>query len=213
MFAYCNNNSVLLIDSEGTRPVVGADPQKESADERSASCAVMKEEGKRRARERRPAANCGAATPYNPVEAIGVNCYAYVLGENQSRYVGGGVTTVEDYSVDLVAEMVLSDMQKEGRGIRIIDAYDSPIADNEYRIALRTRKDDYHFMMQHSDGTWSHKPGVCSSRLAAGYNPSIITWDSPKINGWKLASYGMVIEEGVNKSYYYGKTVYFAVCK
>lgn len=36
------------------------------------------------------------------------------------------------------------DAQKDGRKMRIIDSYDSPIESNEYRIALRTGEDDYH---------------------------------------------------------------------
>ena len=43
MFVYCYNNPVVLSDSEGNRPIVGAGPiSKETADERKASCAAVK---------------------------------------------------------------------------------------------------------------------------------------------------------------------------
>ncbi|MBQ3137184.1 MAG: hypothetical protein IJB74_06870, partial [Clostridia bacterium] len=42
MFVYCYNNPVVLSDSEGNRPIVGAGPiSKETADERRQSAAVM----------------------------------------------------------------------------------------------------------------------------------------------------------------------------
>ena len=42
MFAYCNNNPVLYLDSAGYRPVVGDNVQNESAAERKLSCGYMK---------------------------------------------------------------------------------------------------------------------------------------------------------------------------
>lgn len=41
MFAYCNNNPILLVDSDGTRTVVGASLEKETSEERAISCAYM----------------------------------------------------------------------------------------------------------------------------------------------------------------------------
>ena len=41
MFAYCNNNPVLLVDSEGTRPIVGASIQNETELERNQSFNYM----------------------------------------------------------------------------------------------------------------------------------------------------------------------------
>ena len=98
--------------------------------------------------------------------------------------------------------MVLDDAKADGRSMRIIDSYDSPINPNEYRIALRSGEADYHFMLQHSDGSWSHKPSSLPSRLIAGDNPSEIAWDG-------YAKTGRVI----CNNYYNSKTVYFAVTK
>ncbi len=41
MFTYCNNNPILLTDSTGSRPVVGASIKNETTAEREASCAYM----------------------------------------------------------------------------------------------------------------------------------------------------------------------------
>ena len=106
----------------------------------------------------------------------------------------------------VVPVVVLDDAKADGRAMRIIDSYDSPINENEYRIALRTAlrpgSEDYHFMLQHSDGSWSHKPGTLPSRLIDGDNPSEITWDAPSM-----------IEGLTFVNYYNSKTVYFAVTK
>lgn len=105
------------------------------------------------------------------------------------------------------------DAQKDGRKMRIIDSYDSPIESNEYRIALRTGEDDYHFMIQHSDGSWSHKPGFCSTRLIDGDNPSVISWDAPQVDTFLLYKFGIVKEIGYVPNYYDSRMVYFAVSK
>ena len=144
----------------------------------------------------------GAASTYKPTTSTKYNCYAYALGETEWKYVGGSPDAVQDFSVENVAQMVLDDAKADGRSMRIIDSYDSPINPNEYRIALRTGEADYHFMLQHSDGSWSHKPSSLPSRLIAGDNPSEIAWDG-------YAKTGRVI----CNNYYNSKTVYFAVTK
>ena len=109
--------------------------------------------------------------------------------------------------------MVLLDAKKDGKSMRIIDSYDSPIESNEYRIALRTSKEDYHFMVQHNDGSWSHKPGFCSTRLIDGANPSVISWDAPRVDTVLLYKFGIVKEIGSVPNYYDSRTIYFAVSK
>ena len=160
-----------------------------------------------------PASDFGAASPYSPSDSVDYNCYAYALGENQWKYVGGTPDAVENYSVDIVAQMVLDDIRKDGRNIRIIDSYDSPIESNEYRIALRTGVADYHFMVQHNDGSWSHKPGFCSTRLIDGDNPSVISWDAPQVVSFLLSNFGIIREVGSIHNYYDSRTIYFAVSK
>ena len=203
MYAYCGNNPVNRKDTTGqfwiTALIVTAVV---------VVCAVTLS-----ACSSQPTSDFGAASPYSPSDSTDYNCYAYALGENQWKYVGGSPDAVKDFSVDKVAEMVLMDAQKDGRKMRIIDSYDSPIESNEYRIALRTGEDDYHFMIQHSDGSWSHKPGFCSTRLIDGDNPSVISWDAPQVNTFLLYNFGIVKEIGYVPNYYDSRTVYFAVSK
>ena len=155
----------------------------------------------------------GAASPYVPSDSTEYNCYAHALGETEWKYVGGSPYAVTDFSVDNVAAMVLDDAQEDGRAMRIIDSFDSPIANNEYRIALRTGESDYHFMVQHNDGSWSHKPGFASTRLIDGDNPSVVSWDCPKIDSFLLYHFGIVKEIGYEYNYYDSRTIYFAVTK
>lgn len=68
-------------------------------------------------------------------------------------------------------------------------------------------------MVQHNDGTWSHKPGFCGTRLINGANPSVVSWDAPQINSFHLYAFGIVREIGAISNYYDSKTVYFAVTK
>ena len=160
-----------------------------------------------------PISDVGAASPYNPSNSMDYNCYAYALREKQWKYVGGSPDAVQDFSVDNVAQMVLNDAEKDGRSIRIIDSYDAPIESNEYRIALRTGEADYHFMIQHNDGSWSHKPGFCSTRLIDGANPSVVSWDLPQVDSFLLYNFGIAREIGSIHNYYDSATIYFAVSK
>lgn len=97
------------------------------------------------------------------------------MGETQWRYVGGNAFNLESFDVDYIAEQVLKDVKSLGRTIRIIDGYDSPIYSNEYRIALRTGVNDYHFMLQLNNGTWAHKPASFPTRIEDGYNPTLFS--------------------------------------
>ncbi len=200
MFAYCGNNPVNASDPEGHSWILAL---------LVATVAAVAFSGC----SDQPAVNVGAATPYIPSDSLNYNCYAHALGEVEWKYVGGSPGAVEDFSVDNVAEMVLLDAQRDGRTMRIIDSFDSQIANNEYRIALRTGESDYHFMVQHSDGSWSHKPGFCSTRLISGENPSVISWDAPQVDSILLYYYGVVKEVDSVYNYYNSKTIYFAVTK
>jgi len=89
-----------------------------------------------------------------------------------------------------------------GYASRPISGYDYEIFVDEYRIAFRIGntsndinfdmypsgawddvEDDWHFMMQHSDGRWSHKSGDFMSRvLDYGQNPDMNIWHMYKVN-------------------------------
>ena len=201
MFAYCGNDPISKKDSSGqwSANALLSTPS-------AIVCVAALSDGG----SALPISEIGAASPYIPSKSRDFNCYAYVLGEEHWKNVGGSSNAIDDYDVDKVAEMVLADAQRDGRKIRIIDSYDSPIESYEYRIALRTGVNDYHFMMQHCDGTWSHKPGFCKTRLIYDANPSVASWDAPKISElWALL--GVIKETDFEPNYYDSKTIYFAV--
>ena len=201
MYAYCNNNPVMYVDPTGEVGWLAIALVVVVAAVVLTSCSSE------------PTPDVGAAEEYVYSDSTDYNCYAHAIGETEWKCVGGSPDAVKDFDVDNVAEMVLSDAQKDGRTMRIIDSYDSPIASNEYRIALRTGDADYHFMVQHNDGSWSHKPGICSTRLINGANPSVVSWDAPKIDPYFYYYYGIVKEVGSEANYYDSKTIYFAVTK
>ena len=182
LFSYCGNSVISYIDPDGLFAIQGL-----LLAGMLAACTLLLSGCAAKT-------DYGAASPYKPTTSREYNCYAYALGETEWKFVGGREGAVQDFSVENVAQMVLDDAKADGRAMRIIDSYDSPINANEYRIALRTAlrpgSEDYHFMLQHSDGSWSHKPGTLSSRLIDGDNPSEITWDAPSmIEGLTFVNY------------------------
>ena len=186
LFSYCGNSVISYMDPAGLFAIQGL---------LLAACTLLLSGCAAKT-------DYGEASTYKPTTSTKYNCYAYALGETEWKYVGGSPDAVQDFSVENVAQMVLDDAKADGRSMRIIDSYDSPINPNEYRIALRTSEADYHFMLQHSDGSWSHKSSSLPSRLIAGDNPSEIAWDG-------YAKTGRVI----CNNYHDSKTVYFAVTK
>ena len=201
LYVYCGNNPIMRADSSGrwwiTALLVAAIVAVCTTS--LTGCAEQ--------------VDYGAATEYKESNSTKYNCYAYALGETKWRYVGGHQDAVKNFDVENVATMVEQDVKKTGRTIRRIDGYDSPINSNEYRIAMRTGKNDYHFMLQHNDGSWSHKPGICSTRLIKGKNPDAVTWDAPTINNLAYSLFGKIIEVGCESNYYNSKTIYFAISK
>ena len=202
MYAYCGNNPVNRTDPIGQFWVTAL----------IVTAVVVVCTGALSGCSSKSSSDYGAASSYIPSDSTEYNCYAYALGEDKWKYVGGSHDAVNDYSVSAVADMVLEDAKRDGRSIRPIDSFDSPISSNEYRIALRTSVDDYHFMKQHNDGTWSHKPGFCSTRLIDGQNPSVVSWDAPIVDSLLLRM-GIIKEINVLKNYYDSDTIYFAVSK
>ncbi len=200
MFAYCGNNPVTRKDpnGQGWLLVLFA----------VVTCTVFLTGCSSQTKD-----NYGAASEYIPSNSTDYNCYAYALGEDEWKYVGGSYDAVQDYDIDNVAAMVSTDAHNDGRGIRPLENFDSPIESNEYRIALRTGEADYHFMIQHSDGSWSHKPGLCGTRLIDGPNPDAVSWDVPLVDPFLLNNFGIVKEIGSISGYYDSETRYFAVSK
>ena len=132
--------------------------------------------------------NYGAAQEYVYCDDPNINCLAYVLGESVRRNLW---TINGNFDVYNVGSCLVTELTADGYSIRGIDTYDSAIDMDEYRIALRTTKPiditilgvqiysksgDFHFMVQHNDGSWSHKPGWAPSMLLNEDNPSDATW-------------------------------------
>ena len=105
------------------------------------------------------------------------NCYAHALNcmfedRDYSVYSPGAITAVfngsdcftedgslyfrEDLSIKLVTRDC-SSMKINAFGC----SYDSKLHENESKIALTYSKadNDFHFLRQNADGSWSHKPG------------------------------------------------------
>ena len=201
MFAYCLNNPVNGVDPTGalawwiiipliitTIPLLGGceDDSEDDSNE------------------------YGSAWEYEYSGSTNYNCYAHALGIDEWKYVGGSRNAVKDYSLDNVASMVEDDIKKMGWSIRPIDSYDSPIEEDEFRIALATGPNDYHFMVQHSDGTWSHKPGYLPTMSLGDKNPSQVSWD---LYGSLKLSNGKMVVFVVEENYYCNGPIYYAVSK
>lgn len=66
-------------------------------------------------------------------------------------------------------------------------------------------------MLQHNDGTWSHKPSYCPSRLISESNPTIAQWNLPIIDLDLFMNTGKVVETGEIVDYYTNGPLYFAI--
>jgi len=200
MFAYCGNNPVNFADPTGNSawiilpfiiiPLIlgGCEAQSEY----------------------------GAAKDYEECDAQDVNCAGYALGLDEWHNVGGEAGAVSDYDVEIVADQFMQGVKEMGRGIRPIKTYNSPIHQNEYRVALRTTTNsagdpDYHFMVQHSDGSWSHKPGNLPSRMLEYDNPTDAPWPRYVVLFWLQNGELQMAEFATMEDCYCSQTLYFAV--
>jgi len=114
------------------------------------------------------------------------NCYSYAIGLYDCSYNPGDFSSpFLSYSLDAVAKAVQTDFDNLNRGCRIIDSYNSPINENEYRIALRVKNSFlhklinwyYHFMVQTASGKWAEKFGPSGpTEYHHVGNPDIISW-------------------------------------
>ena len=190
MFAYCGNNPISHWDPLGT---YSFDIFEVCIDGVSSGIS--------------PSFGYGAAKPYTRTDDTKFNCLAYALGETEWRNITGYDGTNSD--VYAVAELLFSDLHSAGYSVRMLQFNNSPIYDDEVRIAMRIGESDFHFMVQHNDGTWSHKPGATHSRLATGMNPSEMSWDQPKVSIVLLLL--NIYYETYTENYYNSPTVYFAI--
>ena len=141
------------------------------------------------------------------------NCYAHAFDfdveENKAEYLPEGyLTKIHNYiySEDLLnvmANIVINDAFKNhNRSARLIDNYDSPIYEFEYRVAMRLAYDEenlntngFHFMKQTNTGSWDEKRTTSVNSEHKDYNPTLDSWS------------------GMGQYTYNSKTIYFAVIK
>lgn len=136
----------------------------------------------------------GAAKPYMEVTTHVTNCYNYALGlvkDSDPTYEPGYYYYLENKDseekkeinyadIDDVAKRVVKDMEAYGGDGYILKGLDEPLKDNSYRrIALRLcywEMRDYHFLVQHSDGSWSDKFVGEPSHPFEGDTPETDNW-------------------------------------
>lgn len=134
--------------------------------------------------------NFGSAPSYNEIKLNQVrppNCGGFALritGEQSDFQLGLPSWSSVDVCANRTKEIF--DGLNLGRQIRIVNNYSTPtfpIANNEYRVAIRVRTSnsgytrwDYHFYIQLNDGSWAHKPGGLASEHLGFLNPSTSTW-------------------------------------
>ena len=192
LFAYCNNHPVAAKDSDG-KGIVSLLVLLGAVAVGLSGCSP----------------NENAKVNNVSIPASAYNCYAYALRKTEWEHVGDASKTVLRSVSDIeeVASVVLLD--GADRGIRRLSSISDAISEDEYRIALRTGCgifhdvviEDYHFMRQDADGTWSHKPGQAEIRhLDEGVTPDDVSWDLFTTNG------SVAIED-----FYSSETIYFAI--
>jgi hypothetical protein len=117
-----------------------------------------------------------------------MNCYGFALGIDDSFSPNG--IGFPYTSAERILNNVIIDLDNLGINYRVLDAYNSPISSNEYRIAMRVLYDDYdinpwsfHFIKQLDNGFWAQKNGTSSPSwiLCAGtVDPMDLMWE-PRI--------------------------------
>lgn len=119
----------------------------------------------------------GFELPYSPLKwnippmVLGHNCYDYAFNnydllQGDTSQPGTLPNAIRDnlgsnYSCPLTNSRLVSDHNSPKSGTDIIPISRNMVCPaNTYKIALvMDPKDDYHFLRQNADGTWSHKPG------------------------------------------------------
>ena len=190
LYAYCFNDPVNMADQNGQKP--------------EAVSKITKKIFNKLLNLYKYSTFYGAATKYVKASSTsGKNCYAYAIGRSKALDPGSlsGCSPANN-DVYAIANAVIRDLLALGRTARMIQGWYSQILKNEYRIAVRCGANDYHFMRQNNDGSWSEKPGrfLASKNHPKGVNPDDISWDLPKLVGF-------------SKNYYNSEIIYIAIGK
>ena len=143
--------------------------------------------------------NYGCGGAYRQINDYQTNCLEYALLLNTDAGIGLTTTFLDPKlnSSYFIGRIISTIEYNTSFTCRSIEAYDSAIDADEYRIAARVPHKDgynYHFIYQLSDGTWAGKDDSSPSRHFGNKNPSV----SPEM--WSNDAYSP--EAG---------TIYFAV--
>lgn len=133
----------------------------------------------------------GSATPYVPMSGYGFNCFGYAINEYdewiEPDYENLQIEHPLDFSnYGYYIQLTIDKMTSYNVAARVIPEVDSFICENERRIAFRigdilnVNYTSFHFMKQHIDGSWSHKPGAFPTVLfGQGITPdNLDIWDT-----------------------------------
>lgn len=138
----------------------------------------------------------GAATEYVATQSTSFNCFSYALNLNEGFLNlgwenGNKPTSIkeDDYQTIFIPAAIAA-MNKKKIEVRILKGgISDPIFAFERRICFRVGSfkrgvyDDFHFMKQHNDGRWSHKPGSLPSVLLDyGQTPDTVLWHSVDVD-------------------------------
>ena len=122
--------------------------------------------------------NYGCGGTYRQVNDYQTNCLEYALLLNQDADIGL-TTYLWDPKLNssyFIGRIISTIEYNTSFACRSIEAYNSAIDADEYRIAARVPHKDgynYHFIYQLSDGTWAGKDDSSPSRHFGNKNPSI----------------------------------------
>ena len=153
--------------------------------------------------------NYGNAEEYTAITSSDINCFGYAINIDSWIDISffQACTRADDAMYyNRIVPAVIQEAYDYGVNLRYLNGINESIRSNERRIAFRVSRDssntyyDFHFMKQHSDGSWSHKLGSYSS---AQFNTAYT--DTPEYNSaWYYFNSSFQI-------YYNTATVYFAV--
>ena len=185
MFVYCGSNPVAFIDSTGTRRVGILEAYIE------ASAHGTTHPNSDLAKE--PDLDINTASPGS------YNCYGNAIGKVTTKSPSGyktGDSTRETFNA------VKKDLG--GSNVRELESIDSPISKNEYKVALKCGKNDYHFIRLYGN-KWYNKSGSLPGLYV---NQSVVAGDI----WYPMWAYnGRVYIVPPTEGCYDDETIYFAV--
>ena len=198
MFAYCGNNPVNRRDASGDLWVLAAIV--------IVACAVVltgcsaEPDPPREDLAKADSLLDKSADELTETDKNSYNCYGNGIGKQINTDPTG---YTEGDSTRDTFEAVKKDLGGDAY-VRELDSIDAPIAEDEFRVAMKCGPTDYHFIRQLSDGTWYNKSGTTTGMLIPANAVEYGIFGDGK---W----YGLSVEYGISLPVYTYETIYFAV--